>query len=115
MVATRADALHAFERFVTTHTENHPSAMQTLAKDNGALLTFYDFPAEQWRTLLPTNAIELACATVRHRKVRVAGDVPRTGFHSDRGSQEVEATEPRRGTNGTIAERRALRRRDRGE
>jgi putative transposase len=44
-----------------------------LVKDRGALLTFYDFPAEQWKHLRTTNVIETAFATVRHRTVRSKG------------------------------------------
>jgi putative transposase len=44
-----------------------------LVKDRGALLTFYDFPAEQWKHLRTTNVIESAFATVRHRTVRSKG------------------------------------------
>jgi putative transposase len=37
------------------------------------LLTFYDFPAEQWDHLRTSNPIESVFATVRHRTVRMKG------------------------------------------
>jgi mutator family transposase len=36
----------------------------------GALLAFYDFPAEHWKHLRTTNVIESSFATIRHRTVR---------------------------------------------
>jgi transposase-like protein len=42
-----------------------------LAKDRGALLTFYDFPAEHWRHIRTTNPIESTFATVRLRTAKV--------------------------------------------
>ena len=37
------------------------------------MLAFYDFPAEHWKHLRTTNAIESSFATVRHRTVRSKG------------------------------------------
>ena len=37
------------------------------------LLTFYDFPAEQWKHLRTTNPIESAFATIRLRHRRTKG------------------------------------------
>jgi putative transposase len=42
-------------------------------KDQDALLTFYDFPAEHWDHLRTSNPIESVFATVRHRTVRTKG------------------------------------------
>ena len=44
-----------------------------LTKDQGALLAFYDFPAEHWQHIRTTNPIESVFATVRHRTVRSKG------------------------------------------
>jgi hypothetical protein len=46
------------------HAESH------LEKDRQALLAFYDFPAEHWKHLRTSNAIESTFATVRHRTIR---------------------------------------------
>ena len=39
----------------------------------GALLTFFDFPAEHWDPLRTSTPIESVFATVRHRTVRTKG------------------------------------------
>ena len=44
-----------------------------LLKDRGALLTFYDFPAEHWNHLRTSNPIESVFSTVRLRTVRTKG------------------------------------------
>jgi len=48
-------------------------AVACLAKDEEALLAFYDFPAEHWDHLRTSNPIESVFATVRHRTVRTKG------------------------------------------
>jgi len=44
-----------------------------LTKDEKALLTFYDFPAEHWASLKTTNPIESMFATVKHRTYKSKG------------------------------------------
>ena len=44
-----------------------------MVKDQNALLTFYDFPAEHWNHLRTSNPIESVFATVRHRTVGTKG------------------------------------------
>ena len=51
----------------------YEKAVTCLIKDRGALLTFYDFPAEHWDHLRTSNSIESVFATVRHRTVRTKG------------------------------------------
>ena len=53
----------------------YPKAVECLRKDEGALLTFFDFPAEHWQHLRTTNPIESPFATVkgRLRKTKGAG------------------------------------------
>ena len=48
-------------------------AVECLIKDREALVAFHDFPAEHWKYLRTTNAIESTFATVRHRTVRSRG------------------------------------------
>ena len=43
---TRAKAKAAFDYFVDTYGVKWDKAVAKLVKDRGALLTFYDFPAE---------------------------------------------------------------------
>ena len=73
MAETKKDALVAFDAFIETWGVKYDRAVDCLVKDRDALLTFYDFPAEQWKHLRMTNVIESAFATVRHRTVRSKG------------------------------------------
>lgn len=80
MAATRAEALTAFERFLSTYGAKYPKATEKLMKDREALLAFYDFPAEHWAHLRTTNPIESTFATVRHRTTRTRNCVSRATF-----------------------------------
>ena len=57
MAATRADALAAFEKFVTTYGAKYPKAVDKLTQDKNSLLAFYDFPAEHWQHVRTTDEI----------------------------------------------------------
>ena len=70
---TREAANQAFDLFLRTYEAKYPKATECLAKDRAALLTFYDFPAEHWRHLRTTNAIESVFATVRLRTDKTKG------------------------------------------
>jgi transposase-like protein len=61
---TKADTEKAFDLFVKTYEAKYPKAVECLVKDRGLLLTFYDFPAEQWRHIRTTNPTESTFATV---------------------------------------------------
>ena len=80
MAATRAEALTAFEHFLSTYGAKYPKATEKLDKDRDALLAFYDFPAEHWAHLRTTNPIESTFATVRHRTSRTRNCVSRATF-----------------------------------
>jgi putative transposase len=73
MAETKAAAELAFDAFVESHGLKYTKAADCLAKDRGALLAFYDFPAEHWKHLRTTNPIESTFATVRHRTIRAKG------------------------------------------
>jgi len=73
MAETKKDALAAFDAFVGAWGIKYDKAVECLIKDRGALLAFYDFPAEHWKHLRTTNVIESSFATVRHRTVRSKG------------------------------------------
>ena len=64
---TRADARAALERFRTEFDAKYPKATAKLDKDWAHLTAFYDFPAEHWRHLRTSNAIESSFATVKLR------------------------------------------------
>jgi transposase-like protein len=80
MAATKADALKAFEAFMTTYRAKYPKAVEKLTQDRDSLLAFYDFPAEHWQHIRTTNPIESTFATVRHRTTRARNCLSRTTF-----------------------------------
>jgi putative transposase len=64
---SRADARAALERFRDEFDAKYPKAVAKLDRDWAALTAFYDFPAEHWRHLRTSNAIESSFATVKLR------------------------------------------------
>jgi putative transposase len=64
---SRADARAARERFRGEFDAKYPKAVAKLDRDWAALTAFYDFPAEHWRHLRTSNAIESSFATVKLR------------------------------------------------
>jgi len=69
----RATAEAAIATFADKYGAKYDKAVTCLTKDQDALLTFYDFPAEHWDHLRTSNPIESVFATVRHRTVRTKG------------------------------------------
>src|SRR3954465_449460 len=61
------DARQARERFRSQFDAKYPKAVAKLDKDWAHLTAFYDFPAEHWRHLRTSNAIESSFATVKLR------------------------------------------------
>ena len=82
MAETKADAQTAFERFIKTYEAKYPKAAECLSKDRGALLAFYDFPAEHWVHIRTTNPIESTFATVRLRTDKTRGCVSQNSILS---------------------------------
>ncbi|WP_339745384.1 IS256 family transposase [uncultured Rubinisphaera sp.] len=72
---TKADADKAFDLFVKTFQSKYHKATDCLEKDREELLTYYDFPAENWCHIRTTNPIESTFATIRlrHKKTRGCG------------------------------------------
>lgn len=75
---TRADAEAGIEAFAVEYDAKYPKAVASLRRDQAALLTFYDFPAEHWRHLRTTNIVESPFATVRLRQRVTKGAGSRT-------------------------------------
>ena len=73
MAETRESANKAFDAFLGKYQAKYGEACECLVKDREVLLTFYDFPAEQWKHLRTTNPIESAFATIRLRHRRTKG------------------------------------------
>lgn len=72
--ATRDEASNAFDHFLEKYEAKYQGACECLQKDRDVLLTFYDFPAEQWAHLRSTNPIESTFATIRLRHKRTKGN-----------------------------------------
>jgi transposase-like protein len=64
---TRADAALALERFRDEFAAKYPKTIAKLDRDWKHLTAFYDFPAEHWRHLRTSNAIESSFVTVKLR------------------------------------------------
>ena len=64
---SRQDANGALERFREAFDAKYPKAAAKLDRDWAHLTAFYDFPAEHWRHLRTSNAIESSFATVKLR------------------------------------------------
>ena len=78
LAESRAKAEKAFGLFVSTYEAKYPKATECLRKDKDMLLTFYDFPAEQWLHIRTTNPIESVFSTVRLRHAKTKGSGSRT-------------------------------------
>ena len=74
LAPTRKAADQAWKNFMDLYEKKYPKACQCLVKDQEALFTFYDFPAEHWTHLRTTNPIESTFATVRHRTRQTKGN-----------------------------------------
>lgn len=70
---SKAEAEVAFDEFLEVFDPKYPKAAECLQKDRARLLTFYDFPAENWCHIRTTNAIESTFATVRLRTHKTKG------------------------------------------
>lgn len=72
---TRKVAEQACDLFKETFDAKYKAAVDCLVKDRDRLLTFYDFPAENWCHIRTTNPIESTFATIRlrHRKTKGNG------------------------------------------
>lgn len=75
---TRELAENSIATFVAEFSPKQPRAVDCLVKDQEALLTLYDFPAEHWVHLRTTNPIESSFSTVRLRQRVTKGAGNRT-------------------------------------
>jgi transposase-like protein len=73
MADTKKNALKAYKKFIGFFKIKYPKAVECLEKDKEKLLTFYDFPAENWQHIRTSNPIESTFATVRHRTYKAKG------------------------------------------
>jgi hypothetical protein len=75
---SREEARETVARMAAEYGAKYPKAVTTLEKDADVLLTFFDFPAENWKHLRTSNVIESAFATVRLRQRVTKGAGSRT-------------------------------------
>lgn len=73
LAPTKQDAGVAFDVFIEEFDLKYPRAVESLRTNREELMSFYDFPAEQWLHLRSTNVIESTFATVRLRTKRTKG------------------------------------------
>lgn len=67
----------AFDHFERDYGKKYPKATDKLTKDRDALLSFYDFPAENWQHIQTSNPIESTFATILHCTTRTKNCVSR--------------------------------------
>ena len=65
---SRQAAEEAISRFSEDYGQKYPKAVDSLTRDQEALLAFFDFPAEHWKHIRTTNPVESTFATVRLRQ-----------------------------------------------
>ena len=75
---TKTHAEEAITTFEAEFAPRHEKAVECLVKDRETLLTLFDFPAEHWKHLRTTNAVESPFATVRLRQRVTKGAGSRT-------------------------------------
>lgn len=75
---TRDDADEGIDSFAAEFAPKHQPAVDCLVKDREKLLTLYGLPAEHWKHLRTTNAVESPFATVRLRQRVTKGAGSRT-------------------------------------
>jgi putative transposase len=73
MSPTKADALKAFDNFISFYEHKYPKAVECLLKIKAETMAFYDFPEKHWRHIRTTNPIESTFATVRLRTYKTKG------------------------------------------
>ncbi len=64
---TRGDSEKLMSKFADLYDCMYPKAVECLLKDQGALLTYFKYPGEHWKSLKTTNPIESMFATVKLR------------------------------------------------
>ena len=76
---TRELALKEMKHFEAVFSAKYPKAVECLLKDEKALLTFYDFPAEHWASLKTTN-LEHGYFHTAGSRITLFGDMERWAF-----------------------------------
>lgn len=74
LAPTKEGAGAAFDLFEKTFAAKYEAAVKCVSKDRDRLLTFFDFPAENWCHIRTTNPIESTFATIRLRHLKTKGN-----------------------------------------
>jgi len=70
---TREGALKALKKFEQMFGAKYPKAFESIDDNKDQLLTFYDFPGENWKHLRTSSPIESIFSTVRLRTAKTRG------------------------------------------
>ena len=73
LAPTKKEANIAFDIFIEEFEAKYQKAVDCLRNNREKLLSFYNYPAQQWVHLRSTNVIESAFSTVRLRTVKTKG------------------------------------------
>jgi putative transposase len=73
LAPTKKEADIAFDVFIEEFEAKYPRAVDCLRDNRDKLLSFYNYPAQQWVHLRSTNVIESAFSTVRLRTIKTKG------------------------------------------
>jgi transposase-like protein len=73
LAPTRKEADIAFDIFIEEFEDKYPKAVDCLRNNRENLLSFYNYPAQQWIHLRSTNVIESTFSTVRLRTIKTKG------------------------------------------
>jgi len=73
LAPTRKEADIAFDIFIEEFEAKYPRAVDCLRDNREKLLSFYNYPAQQWVHLRSTNVIESTFSTVRLRTIKTKG------------------------------------------
>jgi transposase-like protein len=77
LAASKTQAEAALETLLKSYQAKYPQACDCLTKDKDSRLSFYDFPAEHWRSIRSTNPIESVFATFSLRTTKTRGCLSR--------------------------------------
>jgi hypothetical protein len=99
--------------FAEEYGAKYPKAVETLKREQGKQLAFFDFPAEHWIHIRTSNPIESAFATVRLRQRsyeggRLASAGAHDGIQAARDGPAALATTQRSGAAPARARRRPV-------
>lgn len=73
LAPTKKEADIAFDVFIEEFEDKYPKAVDCLKDNREKLLSFYNYPAQQWVHLRSTNVIESTFSTVRLRTIKTKG------------------------------------------